>query len=233
MKIDKEKGNVLFIILIAVILLGALTFTFTQSNRGSTSIITDAQADAYATRIIAYANDVKAAVKRLSLRGCAPDEISFENSFYPTSTVNPRSPATKECHIFDSNGGGLQYFELPDDMLTDPSDYPGFLSPEAQGHIAFVGTTMVLGENNDDNAEILMVVPWLRPEICTKLNEKFDSGGYAAAGIASWYLQVLGPYVPRTAPTYMDPKDEPYYCSENNITVGRSPFTFHYVLMAL
>ncbi len=110
--IHPQNGSVIMWVLIAVGLMAALSYAFMGSSRNSTSMISNTQAEAYASEIIAYGNEVKSAVKRLQLRGCSDTEISFENNVVSGYT-NSNSPPDSSCHVFDIAGGGLQLINGP------------------------------------------------------------------------------------------------------------------------
>lgn len=113
---NHEKGSAILWVLVAVALFAALNFAFNSNSRTSTSLLSDAEAEAYANQIIQYGNEVKSAVKRLTLRGCSDTEISFENDIVSGYT-NPNSPADKSCHVFDVAGGGLSWENPPTNSL--------------------------------------------------------------------------------------------------------------------
>ena len=167
-----ESGSAILWILIAVVLFGALNFAFNSSSRTSTSLLTSSEATAYANQIIAYGNEVKAAVKRLQLRGCDETEISFENSVIGPH-VNPNAPASRKCHIFDVAGGGLSYTAPPASWV-DATYSGGSFFQEAHfsgcNAIEDVGGSGALGVAS--SAELTFNIPYLRPEICQQINEQ-------------------------------------------------------------
>lgn len=165
---NSENGNVIIFIFIAIFLLGALTFSFTSSNRSSTGVVTAAQADAYASDLLSYTNDVHQAVKRLVLRGCSDTEISFENSLV-SGYNNPSSQ--NRCKVFHSDGGGVQIQTVKPDMLLASS------SAEAEfGNPFFADIVQVEGIgttcSTDDCTDLVMFVPYLRREVCNAINSK-------------------------------------------------------------
>lgn len=107
-----ERGNVLFYILIAISLLATLSYAVTQSSRGGSGGVTRERANLFAGEIIAYSNAVANATAQLRLRGCTPEQISFENNINALYT-NGSAPADNSCHIFNPAGGGLS-FQNPD-----------------------------------------------------------------------------------------------------------------------
>jgi hypothetical protein len=114
-----QKGNALFLILIAVALFAALSYALTQSGRGSGTTAKE-QAVLKAAEVSSFFGEIQAAISRLLLGGCSESQITFENSVYLGSGSGPyggglmlppgsnaASPSDKRCHIFDTAGGGV------------------------------------------------------------------------------------------------------------------------------
>lgn len=101
---NKQSGNVLFLILIAVALFAALSYAVTQSSRGS------GDADNELARIAqAEVDNCSASIDSTKLRlsiigGCDETQVSYE---LPNgSNPNPFSPSDKSCHVFSPGRGG-------------------------------------------------------------------------------------------------------------------------------
>ena len=109
MKKRHQSGNVLFIILIACALFGALAYAITKSGREPSSIAKKEQASINAAAVLQYFTKLNTTVNRLRLTSeCTDIQISFENSVVSGYT-NPNAPANKKCHVFDPAGGGLTW----------------------------------------------------------------------------------------------------------------------------
>lgn len=163
-----QRGSAIIWILIAIGLFAALSVAFTSTSRQSTSLLTNEQASAYANQIISYGNDIKQAVKRLQLRGCEYDKISFED-FQTGYSPNPNAPSDKSCHIYDNNGAGLLYKPLPHAALTSAQDN------NMQGWAAKIDS---VGDNA--HSEILWSAWNIKPEVCLKINDNLgiqNTGG--------------------------------------------------------
>ena len=96
-----QKGNALFLILIAVALFAALSYAVTQSGRGGSGIDKE-QAEFVAAKLFNFTTAFQTGVDRLRLGGCDVEEISFANDVYSSQdgTViiypdghNPNTPA--------------------------------------------------------------------------------------------------------------------------------------------
>ena len=74
-----QKGNVLFLILIAVVLFAAISYAVTQSSRSGGSINKET-ALIQAAEIVQKANQIRVAIQRMKIsNGCDETEIDFEN----------------------------------------------------------------------------------------------------------------------------------------------------------
>lgn len=103
----RQRGALLFMILLAVVLFAALSYAVTQSLRSGGKDGSSEKAQSKATEIIQYATLLEQTAMRLKLvNGCTDDQLSAEvNGFF----INNSSPSDKRCHFFDSNGGAMAY----------------------------------------------------------------------------------------------------------------------------
>lgn len=175
---NHEKGSAILWVLVAVALFAALNFAFNSNSRTSTSLLSDAEAEAYANQIIQYGNEVKSAVKRLQLRGCSDTEISFENDIV-SGYENPNSPNDGSCNVFDIAGGGMSY-RLADTKMLDESES----AVTTYGLYNFAGDTRIpnIGTSIDglSGNELYIATTALKENICRSINKKlnnFDSEG--------------------------------------------------------
>ena len=168
-----SRGNVLFIILIGIALLAALTWAATRSGRGNASISRE-YAMIYATEIIKYAQSVEEATHRIMYGGTEVGHISFENSSVTGYDHSPVEPATNQ--VFHSSGGGLGYL-VPKTSWLDST----FSAKPLYGEWYFpakicvdnVGTGTATCESDaTSNEELLVVLPFINHDICTAINDK-------------------------------------------------------------
>lgn len=111
---NKQSGNVLFLILIAVALFAALSYAVTQSTRGGGG--DNVEKDALkASQILQYASTVKYSLDKVKiLNGCSLPGI--HDDFFGDPVSNPG-----DCNVFDA-GGAL--YDLPFDNIYGSSANP-------------------------------------------------------------------------------------------------------------
>lgn len=156
-KISNESGNAIVWVLIAVALFAALNYAFSSTSRTSTSLLTNSEADAYASQIIAYGNEVKAAVKRMQLRSVDETEFSFGQTADAIGNAPGHNPncTTNKCEVFHIEGGQLQ---------------PKIFENGSRSRAFFidgVGTA---------EPELMLTIFDIGPETCLKINEIFNIG---------------------------------------------------------
>lgn len=170
-----ERGNIFFIIMLAVVLFAALGFTFSRSLRQGGNSISETQAKMAAQEILAYSQRVDQAVQKLLLRGCSEQQISFENEILLNSGIadinrisNPNAPVDKSCHVFDKNGGGVQYQTLPDSYIDSTlSDAAG--CDTYYGYYVFRTEKTLQGI--EERPEITLETNGLKAPICHAIND--------------------------------------------------------------
>lgn len=104
-----QQGNVLVIILIAVILLAALSFAVSKGGQGGAgkSLLSEGDAKIATTQILKYAASVENTIKKLQLvNNCSEAQINFDANGLPWHD-NTDAPADKSCDVFAVEGGGL------------------------------------------------------------------------------------------------------------------------------
>jgi len=109
---NAQRGNILFLILLAVVLFAALAYAVTSSMRGGGKDASTESNQAAASAIIQFFQQVDTAVMRLTLTGGYKIEnISFErevarvNAAPATADSNPNC-TSNACKVFHADGGG-------------------------------------------------------------------------------------------------------------------------------
>ncbi len=176
----KERGNVLFLILVAVALFAALSYAVTQSTRGGGKSATD-ESDLISTaQITQYPSTVKTAVVRMRIDGVAETALEFNPpADYASCTSNT------VC-VFHPEGGGATYAQVQSALMADGN--PGTWHFNREFEIVNVGISS--GTSADGN-EILALLPGIHSTLCARINEKLGITGdvTTAATFAAEYVK--------------------------------------------
>lgn len=114
--LGRQKGNALFLILIAVALFAALSYAITQGSRGSGGIEKEQEQldTAVNQQCTAYVERGENVLQVIG--GCSVGQISYELPDGRNS--NSSAPLDKSCHLFDAAGAGLSPCGVYTDVLT-------------------------------------------------------------------------------------------------------------------
>lgn len=168
-----ESGNVIFIILIAVVLFGALSMAVTQSSR-SGGDLSQEQARLYAMELLQFYNAMSNAVSNLiNIRGCSENELDFANDVwmrwnsdllrYPEGH-NPNSPANGRCSLFKPEGAGLKPYVLPEQASQ--------LYPHGPAHgQPMVETVAIEGFGTPGRMSIVMRTIFVNEQVCKQFSK--------------------------------------------------------------
>jgi hypothetical protein len=107
----KERGNALFLILIAIILFAALAYAVTRSTTGNNNAVSEKNETLYA-QYAGIMNLAATEVTRLMLRGCVlSDFVGSSNMVAPSNTA---------CAFYANHGGPFPYTRSFVDPATQP-----------------------------------------------------------------------------------------------------------------
>ncbi|MCB1651154.1 MAG: hypothetical protein KDI46_03790 [Alphaproteobacteria bacterium] len=107
---QNQSGNALIIVLVAVILFAALSFTVARSMRSeSTNKLSQRELQLAAGDIIAYAQQIERAIGRMRRAGISENDISFENS--TIAGYANANCTNSQCKIFDPDGGNISFHD--------------------------------------------------------------------------------------------------------------------------
>lgn len=176
---QNESGSVIWFILLAVILLAALTMTISRS-----SDTVDQSGDRERARIVAsdmmrYAKGIEQAVSKMRMSGLSENEISFENSFL--SGYENNYCTTTSCRVFHKEGGGQNY-RVPTanwlDAAYSAEDHYGTIIFTSNPCIPDVGNYGEPGNCAVDvsTLDLMMIVPFIKRSICLEINRMVDLG---------------------------------------------------------
>lgn len=163
-----ERGNVLFLILIAVALFAALSYAVTQSSRSGggdasseTNLINSAQ-------VTQYPASIRTAIIRMMVSNSI--DITTLEFNPPSDFADCTSPSV--C-VFHPGGGGATYAPATGDV-SNSNPQPWVFNGENE--VNFVGTTGGGDAVTASTAEIMAILPDVKPAICNKINEELGIG---------------------------------------------------------
>lgn len=158
-----ESGNVLFLILIAVVLFAALSYAVTQSSRSGAGSAANETNSLNAAQITQYPASVRTATIRMMVNGTDVTELEFN----PPATFG--SLTSTAVGVFHPSGGGATYVSAPADVMAN--NLPGTWYFNANFDIVEVGTT---GVNGND---LIAFLPGIKSAVCTRINEELGITG--------------------------------------------------------
>lgn len=130
-----QRGNVLFLILIAVGLFGVLSYVVTRSTSTSPGDVEAEKQKLDQAVLNNCESDINLALMRLrNLSNCSDDEINYE--LPDGSNANPNAPVDDHCNVFHPSYGGAS----PCGLLMDPACDLTILSVgESCGAVVYAG----------------------------------------------------------------------------------------------
>lgn len=158
-----QKGNILFLILIAVALFAALSYAITKSSQGGGNIESEKGALS-ASSVFQYGTSVATAVMRMSIHGVQETEYCFYTGSNHTD-YNHAGCSDDAHNVFHADGGGASYQDPP----SGANDGTAW---------EFTGTTAVMGQGSwGGGDELVMVLRGMNREVCQGINDKIGVSG--------------------------------------------------------
>ncbi len=174
---QKQSGNVLFLILIAVALFAALSYVVSSSTRTGSGTTERERLQLTVSEIFNYVTAVQVGLTRLQSVGCKENQISFNNPVDAAAAAayaftedynNTNAPPNHSCDIFHPAGGAVAYKDVPANWIesTDPSLKRFFYT--TGDAVQNIGTDCA----NDACTEINMNLWSISKKLCEAINDK-------------------------------------------------------------
>lgn len=172
-----ERGNVLFLILIAVALFAALSYAVTQSTRSGGGDAGRETSKISSAEMTQYPAGIRTSLVRMIIGGQnvetlefnAPEEFGTDGTDgcteYPDGTLKfPR------C-VFHPTGGGATYARPSNDLVAGPPNSWFF---NAENEIHLVGTSNPAADNTVSaaTADLIAFLPNVTEGVCQSINEE-------------------------------------------------------------
>ncbi len=178
-KREGERGNVFFMILIAVVLIGLLTAAIMSTSTTEGSNIDDETLVIRASEVQRAASEYERAVLFILNNAKSEEDIRFAHASADPDYGDLSVDTDPGDQVFSPRGGGAAYRDAPDD-INDGSGWE------------FYGGTSIPGVGTS-KAELIAVLPNVTQQFCEKINTlngqpitpiPEDTGTGAAAGIS-------------------------------------------------
>lgn len=159
-----ERGNIMFMILIAIVLIATLTAVISGSDNSENSSIDRETLAIRATEIQRYASELERGITYIMQNGHSESDIRFA---IPTDGANSTgygdlaADTDPTDQMFHRDGGGANYRDPPDNIQTTASAWEFYGGSQIPG----VGTS---------KADLIAVLPNLTQQMCEKINEIND-----------------------------------------------------------
>lgn len=156
-----ERGNVLFLILIAAALFAALSYVIVQSSRSGGG---DAAREKYAldaAEIRGYATALQTSIGRMLINGCSLTSLNFHNDADGGLHTNPSATPGNTCDVFHPAGGGVALKTSTSKWASDPNFYYS-----GSAAVSGIGTTCATPECSD----LVLVMRGVHMGLCEALN---------------------------------------------------------------
>jgi hypothetical protein len=171
---ESERGSVIWILMIAVVLFAALSATVANMMRGGGDINRE-MGNINATQVLQFTDAMRKSLQVMSIDGVGISKISFDTPGL-TGYANTNCTASS-CEVFHVNGGGISY-DPPDEKWlstafeTDP-DYRQWVFPSDTCVQDYPGKDAAnCSGDSIDNEDLVVMLPYVRKELCLKLNEQ-------------------------------------------------------------
>lgn len=175
------RGNVLFLILIAVALFAALSYAVTSSTRSGGGNASKETAMANAAAIVQYGASLRNSIMRMKIsNGCSDGMLNFQNAFYKETggtllmPQNSNSPTSGVCDVFSAKGGGNAPFAPPVKALDFSGVADSYTIPPGSALIQVaqvkgVGTDAAAGTETAN--DLYFRLNWINKETCIAIND--------------------------------------------------------------
>lgn len=168
-----ERGNVLFLILIAVALFAALSYAVTQSSRSGAGDASSETNLVNSSVVTQYPAGIRTTIVRMVVDGQNVDTLEFN----PPSDFANCTPGYKRCVFAPaaSGGGGATYTKSDGSVMSDGNK--GSWHFNGANEIKYIGTTSSGANATTSTADLIAFLPGISQGICSKLNAQLGISG--------------------------------------------------------
>lgn len=172
---SNSKGNVLFLILIAVALFAALSYAVTSSSRGGGTDVSKEKSRALAAQILQHGIAVRTAVLRMTTNGIEKTTLDAYSPVYVrkngAAIMDNTACNTDSCLIFNPNGGGVSPMIISDKWALDEAANisSGGASAWLPGRFGLQAVS--ISGVGSDLKDIVLGTDWITKDFCMAFND--------------------------------------------------------------
>ena len=164
-----ERGNVLFLILIAVALFAALSYAVTQSTRSGGGDAARETNKLGSAQITQYPASLRTSIIRMVINNQDVDTLEFNT---PADFANCWSGFSR-C-VFHPSGGQATYVQIPGDLMAGGT--AGDWVFNGENAINLIGTSNAADTPTSATADLIAFLPGVSNSVCTSINEQLGIG---------------------------------------------------------
>ncbi len=176
-----ERGNILFLILLAVVLFAALSNAVTQAIRGGGKDGSSEGAALRASQLVTIATNFENNLRRFML----VNNYIVENiDWNGTNLAGPNLPGcgSTSCHFFHKDGGGMTIPSLDPLKFSDPVHTSRYPTHASNGAILWNIYKQKVKDVGTDLPDIFLSINGVQLSICEEVNRAFNTASASSTG---------------------------------------------------
>ncbi len=176
-----ESGNILIIILVAILLTGLLTAAIQMTSRSEGSNIDKEALSLKTTSVREYMTELEHAIQLIQRNGVSESDIRFAHPDADSDYGNLGADGDPSDQVFHRDGGAAEYRNAPDGLQVSAAPWEFY----GGSNLPYVGS---------DKPDLIAVLPNVTKQFCDKINkmngldtdtQPEDKGATPAAGISA------------------------------------------------
>lgn len=180
-----QRGNILFLILLAVVLLAALSYAVTNSTRGGGNNASNESLQSQVAQIQNFGMQVRTALHRIMLTGgYQPWQIDYSKLNFSYASANTNC-TTSACKLHDPAGGAVEGFTIPEKYRETGDNCSS--APTQAGRYKFRNQT-VKGVGIETERELLLTYTGITKDLCMAINKANNIANTPTSPPAEQYL---------------------------------------------
>lgn len=167
-RFSDASGNVLFLILIAVVLFGALSYAISRGTRSGEGGMTKENVKIKASQIVQYGTYMASSVQRMFQLGMPATDFCFDADGWGHDDYDHAACSRPQTHVYSA--GGVSWSK-PVPGINDGSDW------YIPANVCVAGVGVYGGDdcdndNSGDSEDLVLILPNITRDTCLELNNR-------------------------------------------------------------